>query len=148
MSWEFYGLPETDNCTRCLVTPARCFSGHLTMGSHIITAGWCRECASEEMLGSACSQYVALARAALEADGWQPTTRQIIDSTLMGWCGHWIPAMGLRLRGSPSQIPIVLDRLSRARTADDSYLTPREALLAHYAERPAPPLNPVQEPPR
>ena len=143
MSWEFFGLAETDKCTRCLVSPATHFTGHLTLGSHIVAAGWCRACVDEQ-LDSGCTQYRAIARAALEAEGWAPSVRQIVDSTIMGWCGHWVPAMGLRLRGSPSASRLVLERLERARRADELVLSPREALLAHYADCTSPQVSASQ----
>ena len=87
---------------------------------------------------------VSRAVAALEAEGWAPSVRQIVDSTIMGWCGHWVPAMGLRLRGSPSASRLVLERLERARRADELVLSPREALLAHYADCTSPQVSASQ----
>lgn len=128
---EFFGSLEVDVCCRCLSAPARYFGGHVTCGPHLVTAGWCEAC-SDELHGSACTRMMAIARKAL---GEAPfSVRRFLDSTIMGWCGHWLPAMGLRVRGSPSMAAVRgarrEQRIARLRPQ------PRDVLAMHLGERP------------
>jgi hypothetical protein len=132
VSVEFYGSLEVDVCCRCLARPARWFGGHVTYGPHIVTAGWCQEC-NDELHGSSCTRLYAIASAAL-GEKIDRRVRAVLDSTCMGWCGHWVPSMGLRIRGSPSKAAVRgAQREQRIATRPPA---PRDALAVHFGDDP------------
>ncbi len=61
----------TIKCVRCLKRKAKIFGGHVTRGRETILAGWC--------------DATADCRAMRDHAGQPP----------MGWCGHWLPQMGV-----------------------------------------------------
>jgi hypothetical protein len=127
---ELDGSLEVETCCRCLAQPARFLTGHVTRGPHIVAAGWCEEC-HEELHGSHSTRFYALAAAAI-GEKIDRSVRSFLESTCMGWCGHWVPAMGLRLRGSPSIAAArAAKREQRIALADPS---PRDALAMHFGE--------------
>lgn len=93
MTPEFFGCLEVETCCRCLAAPARYMTGHVTYGEHLVFAGWCKPCLDELM-----SAAGALTRELARPKGRQEMAR----CTVTGWSGHWVPAMGLRIHGSPS----------------------------------------------
>lgn len=138
-----YGSIEVDVCCRCLAAPARCFGGHVTHGPHIVLAGWCQEC-NEEMHGSASVRLHDVARKAREArEGHPPTLERFLHCTIMGWCGHWVPAMGLRLRGSPD---IASMRAARREQRIARNRPPPRARLAASFDEATPPISNTTEP--
>lgn len=125
---EFNGSLEVEVCCRCLAAPARWIGGHVTRGPHIITAGWCEGC-RDELHGSNCTRFVALAIHAL-GERLDRSVRGFLDSSCMGWCGHWVPEMGLRVRGSPSKAAV--RAAHREQRIEDARPAPREALRMHF----------------
>lgn len=130
MGAEFYGSLEVDMCCRCLASPARWFGGHVTHGPHVVTAGWCEPC-NEELHGSHCTRLYAIAAVAL-GERVGRSVRAFLDSTCMGWCGHWVAAMGLRLRGAPSMASVRAGR-REARIAN-LHPSPRDVLAMHFGD--------------
>lgn len=84
---------EVDRCVRCLDVPAVIFAGHVLHGSHRVLAGWCRPC--HERMEQAFDVRLRAVVAAMPLD-------KFLNCDMAGWIGHWVPAMGLRLRDSPS----------------------------------------------
>lgn len=104
-AWEFWGCLETTACCLCLRAPGRFYGGHVTHGEHKVIAGWCEPCRAR--LDKACC-----ARLRDVARPW--TVSEFMACDLVGWCGHWVDAMGMRLRGSPSMRAV--SRAAEART--------------------------------
>lgn len=63
------------------------------MGAVIVFAGWCDPC--HRLLSEAASSHWIYV-----SKHW--TVRKFLECEVAGWGGHWVSAMGLRLRGSPS----------------------------------------------
>ena len=79
-------MRTTENCCLCLGQPARVITGHVSLGDESVLAGWCDDC-DERMRASCSSRLRGLPSWSIE---------EFLRCDLVGWVGHWVPAMGLR----------------------------------------------------
>lgn len=84
MTLDFAGCLETDLCVRCLDASVRYRTGHVTIGPHLVHAGWCDAC------------FIALRMDRLK------TVDELRSVPGRGWSGHWVPAMGLSIVAAPT----------------------------------------------
>jgi len=82
---EIMAHPCVVTCCLCLSERASVFGGHVTRGSERLCAGWCRAC-RDRLDASACPLLRNVART------W--TIAEFMACDLVGWCGHWLDAMG------------------------------------------------------
>ena len=94
---DFCGNVETAQCVLCLSAPARIYGGHVTNGPYRIIAGWCEPC-SKRLHAACCARLRDVVR--------QWTIKELLACDLVGWHGHWLSAMGMRLRCSPCSAAI------------------------------------------